>query len=225
MTEWTLYIGSRAYSSWSLRAGLVASLSGLPVTEVLIPLDQPETRGRIDAITPAGKVPVLHVKDAGAADPLIVWDSLAIAEILAEHAPQAGLWPADPAARAVARAVSAEMHAAFRTLRRLMPMDLKGPRDIYPHGADDAAALAWDIDRIIRLWADTRAAHGAGGPYLFGTPTIADCMYAPVATRFQTYATPLPAAAQEYLAAIDALPGMAAWRAAAIEEPWILENP
>ena len=209
MTRATLYLGNKRYSSWSLRGWLPCRLAGLAFDEVVIPLDTPETQARIRAVSPSGRVPCLHH------DGLVIWDSLAIAEYCAELAP--GLWPADRAARARARVVTAEMHAGFLELRRAMFFNVG--RAI-PGGGRTPGALA-DIDRIARLWAQTRAVHGAGGPYLFGeTFTIADAFYAPIVCRFATWAPELDAAAQAYADAVWAHPLVAEWVAAGRAETW-----
>ncbi|NYZ17250.1 glutathione S-transferase family protein [Azospirillum sp. RWY-5-1] len=213
MSDLTLILGSKAYSSWSLRPWLALKQTGLPFAELVIPLRQPDTRARILEHSPAGKVPVLRHGD------LTVWDSLAICEYVAELAPEAALWPADPAARAIARAVSAEMHAGFQALRSSMPMDLK--RRAPGEGMTDATAT--DIARITALWADCRARFGEGGPFLFGRFSIADAMYAPVVTRFDTYAVALDSTARAYADAVLALPAMRDWTDAGRAEPWTID--
>lgn len=213
MADLTLILGNKAYSSWSLRPWLVLKHTGRPFAEVVIPLRQPDTRTRILEHSPAGKLPVLKHGD------LTVWDSLAIAEHLAETFPDAGLWPEDPAARAVARAVSAEMHSGFQALRSSMPMDLK--RKAPGEGMTEATAA--DIARITTLWADCRDRFGAGGPFLFGRFSIADAMFAPVVTRFDTYGVALDGAARAYADAVLALPAMREWTEAGRAEPWTID--
>ena len=215
MSDLTLVVGSKAYSSWSLRPWLAMKQAGLAFAETVIPLRQPDTAARIAGHSPSGRVPTLiH-------DGLTVWDSLAICEYVAELAPEAGLWPADRAARAVARSVSAEMHSGFASLRSTMPMNLK--RDRKGEGMTEATAAA--IARIQALWADARARFGipAGGPFLFGAFTIADAMFAPVVTRFQTYGVAVEAETRAYMDAVLALPAMEEWTAAAKDEPWEFE--
>lgn len=214
MNEMALLIGNKAYSSWSLRAWLMLRACGVPFREILVPLDQPDTRSRILEHSPSGLVPALID------GPLVVWDSLAIGEYLAERFPEADLWPADATARARARSVSAEMHAGFASLRRDMSMDLKRSRAGEGH---TRAALA-DVARIGAIWADCRAAAPKTGPFLFGRFTIADAMYAPVVARLRTYGVPVDGAADAYCDAISAWPAMAEWAAAAVAEPWVLEN-
>ena len=204
LSPFTLVIGSRRFSSWSLRPYLALKAAGASFAEVEIALRQPDTKQRILAWSPSGKVPLLVHGEVK------VWDSLAICEYLAELFPAAGLWPADPVARAVARAVSAEMHAGFPALRNACPMDLVEPSPvaITPEVAQDAA-------RIRALWNDCRTRFGAGGPFLFGHFTVADAMYAPVVTRFTSYALPQDAVSQAYCEAILALPAMKEWAAKA----------
>lgn len=205
MSDLTLVIGTKRYSSWSLRPWLALRQAGLPFTEVEIALRQPDTRAAVLRHSPSGKVPLLRHGE------LRVWESLAICEYAAELAPAARLWPDDRAARAVARAVSAEMAAGFAPLRRTLPMDV-ALRAATPPLPEDAEA---DIARVTALWGDCRARFGAGGPFLFGGFTIADAMYAPVVTRFATYGIAVDGAAAAYMAAVEALPAMREWRAAA----------
>lgn len=213
----TLVIGNRNYSSWSLRAALAARHSRLPIEEILIPLDRPDTRAELAKLSPSGLVPVLKIGNGETAT--IVWDSLAIIEALNDLAPAAGLWPTDIRARAVARSVSAEMHAGFFRLRRDMPMDLRADHAGKRH---TEGALA-DAGRIQALWRDCRQRFGAGGPYLFGTWSAADMMYAPVVGRFRSYAAPLDADAAAYVEAVWAQSDMAAWCAAATAEPYAID--
>jgi glutathione S-transferase len=206
-TRLVLHVGSKNLSSWSLRPYLALAHTGAPFEEVVIPLDRPDTRERILAVSPSGRVPAL-VDGA-----VHVWDSLAICEHLAERFPEARLWPSDLAARAHARSISAEMHGGFADLRREMPMNIvaRTPRAPSP-------AVARDIERILSMWTDCRARHADRGPFLFGAFTIADAMYAPVVTRFVTYAVPVGGAARDYMDAITALPAMIRWAAGAAEE-------
>lgn len=215
MSDLTIVVGNKAYSSWSLRGWLMLEATGAPFEEIVIPLDRPETRAAILAQSPAGRVPVLK------ADGLTIWDSLAIGEYLAERFPDAGLWPSDVAARAVARSVSAEMHSGFEALRREMPMDVKQRRPGIGHTPDVLA----DIARITALWADCRDRFGAGGRFLFGGFCIADAMYAPVATRLETYGVDLDPDSRAYVDAILGWPAMRRWTAAGRAEPWVLAGP
>ena len=215
MDTLTLHIGNKNYSSWSLRPWLALKQTGAPFTENLIPLNQPATRAALDTQSPSGRVPVLcH----GA---LRIWESLAICEYLAEIFPGAGLWPAERAARATARAVATEMHAGFATLRQQLPMDIRATRSV-PHRV---ALAAGDIARISALWRDCierfgRAGANGAGPFLFGGWCIADAMFAPVATRFHTYAVPLDPVAATYVSAQREWPAMREWRDAAEREAW-----
>ena len=196
---YTLFIGNKNYSSWSLRPWLVLRQGGIPFREELVSLqDDPGKAARFGRL-PAGRVPVL------ADGEVLVWDSLAISEYLAERHP--GLWPADPVARAWARCISAEMHAGFQALRQEMSMDVRARR---PQRRRSEAVLR-DVARVERIWSDTRSRFGARGDLLFGTFTIADAFYAPVAFRFRTYGVKPAGAAGEYLAALLALPGMQEW--------------
>lgn len=208
-----LIIGNRIYSSWSLRGWLLARQSGLDFDCEVVPLRQPDTAARIRARSPAGKVPALLDGD------LVVWDSLAIAEYLVERAPEAGIWPADAAARAVARSVCAEMHSGFAALRQAWPMNLKRRG---PALAPDEATAA-DIARIVALWTDCRDRFGAGGDFLFGAWSAADAFYAPVVSRFLSYEAALDASARAYCEAVWSHPCMVEWRAGAEGETWAIE--
>jgi glutathione S-transferase len=210
--EFTLVVGNRNYSSWSLRGFLAARLAGVPFDEVLVRLSEPASKAELLKHSPAGRVPVLK---HGAR---VVWDSLAIIEYLAEIRPDAGLWPADPAARAHARSISAEMHAGFSALRAHMPMNLRKSLPGKGRGRD----VAEDIERICAIWVDCRAGYGADGPFLFGRFLAADVMYTPVATRFRTYAVELDDPCQAYVDAVLARPDFLDWHTAALEEPWVI---
>lgn len=208
----TLYVGNRNYSSWSLRGSLVVRQSGIECVEAVIPLDTDEGRAKLKAVSPSRRVPALHHGTC------VVWDSLAIAEYLHELMPDAGLWPASAAARAVARSVSAEMHSGFTALRTRMPMDLRG-RHTVTAGPDVRA----DIARIETIWSDCRQRFGAGGDYLFGDWCTADAMFAPVVGRFRTYGVTLGAVAEQYADAVWRWPAMASLVAEAQNEPWTLD--
>ena len=210
MARYTLVIGNKAYSSWSLRPWLLLRQAHIEFDEVRIPLYQDGHDAKIRRYSPAGRVPVLLDGE------LAVWDSLAICEYLAECPPAAALWPADVAARARARSLSAEMHSGFQALRSGMSMNV---RRVYPSRAP-AAAVAADIARVAALWQD--CLQRSGGPFLFGTFGVVDAMYAPVATRFHTYGVTLPAVAQDYAARLLALPAMREWYAAAQAEIEVL---
>ena len=210
MAQYTLVIGNKAYSSWSMRPWLLMKEAGLAFDEVRIPLYQEGHDRKIRDYSPAGRVPVL-VDGA-----VTVWDSLAICEYLAERHAEKNLWPANAAARAHARAVSAEMHAGFAALRGNMGMNV---RRSFP-GVGMTPEVAKDIARIEQLWEDCLQRYG--GPFLFGAFGIADAMYAPVATRFRTYAVGLSAVAQRYADLLLALPAVAEWYAAAHAETEVL---
>jgi glutathione S-transferase len=210
--EFTLVIGNKNYSSWSLRGFLAARLAAVPFEEVLVRLSEPGSRDELLKHSPAGKVPVLK---HGAR---VVWDSLAIIEYLAEIRPDAGLWPADPGARAHARSIAAEMHAGFQALRARMPMNLR--KSLPGKGRD--RDVADDIERISAIWTDCRARYGGAGPFLFGSFSAADAMYTPVATRFRTYVVELDEVSQAYVDAVLLRPDFIAWHEAALEEPWVI---
>ncbi|ATB35753.1 glutathione S-transferase [Cystobacter fuscus] len=209
MTALTLVVGSKNYSSWSLRPYLALAHTGQPFREVLIPLDQPNTASDIMKYSPSGRVPALQHGE------LVIWDSLAICEYLAEQFPEARLWPQAREVRAVARAVTAEMHSGFATLRTHMNMDMSARKP----GQGRAPGVAEDIARITSLWKDCRSRFGQGGPFLFGAFSIADAFYAPVVSRFVTYDVELDAVGAAYRDAVLALPAMKAWTEAARHEP------
>jgi glutathione S-transferase len=209
MAKLSIIIGSKNYSSWSLRAWLALEQTGAPFDEVVIALDRPETKGEIARHSPSGRVPALHDGER------VVWDSLAIAEYLAERFPEAGLWPADESARAIARAVSAEMHSGFSALRQNMPMNMRASAP----GRGRAPGVDEDLARIFAIWRECRERFGAGGPFLFGRRSVADAMYAPVVSRLTTYGVALDETAAAYSRAIWALPAMQRWLAASRLEP------
>jgi glutathione S-transferase len=208
MPPLTLVIGNKNYSSWSLRPWLALRHAGIPFEEVRIPLYRPESAAALAAWSPSGKVPALHDGDVR------VWDSLAIGEYLHERFPDKHLWPADAAARAVARSVSAEMHSGFDGLRQSMWMNIRAR---YPDKGRTPECLK-DIRRILAIWTDCRARFGQGGDFLFGRFGIADAMFAPVVLRFQTYGVVLEDAAKDYADAMLALPALQAWVADAVAE-------
>ncbi len=204
-----LIIGNKNYSSWSLRPWLALKQTGIPFEELRIPLYTQTSKRDIRRHSPSGKVPALE--DGG----ITIWDSLAICEYLAERYPNKGLWPADTAARAVARSVSAEMHSGFIKLRSNMMMNCRGS---FP-GKGWAPGVREDIERITAIWKDCRARYGAAGPMLFGQFSIADAMYAPVVLRFAIYAVETDPVSTAYMNAIQALSPLQEWRAAARSEP------
>jgi glutathione S-transferase len=215
MTELTLAVANKAYSSWSLRGWLALKLTGAPFKEVVIPLRESTTRTEILKYSPSAKLPALIDDD------VTVWESLAIVEYLAEKYPNAPIWPQDTAARAHARAIAAEMHGGMIPLRRALPMNLRHKFPC-PALADPVQA---DINRIQSIWRDAKR-HFDGamgeGPFLFGDFSGVDAMYAPVAARFDTFGVSLEDHAAAYVAAIIKHPLMTEWRKDAINEPWII---
>jgi glutathione S-transferase len=207
-----LIIGNKNYSSWSLRPWIAMKVAGIAFDEEVISLDAKDFKARVTKISGTGKVPAL------ADGNVQVWESLAILEYLAEKYPHARLWPADPVARARARAIAAEMHAGFVPLRRHLPMNMwrpVTPRQLTPE-------VESNVRRIEAIWTDCRMRYGAGGAFLFGGFGAADAMYAPVVSRFHTYAVEVGAVARAYMDAVMALSAWAEWRAAALIEPWVL---
>lgn len=214
MPDFILFLGNKNYTSWSLRAWLMLQHIGIPFDEQVIPLYQPGSREELLRHTPSGRVPALHHGGA------VIWDSLAIGEYLAELFPDAGLWPAQRIARATARSVSAEMHSGFAALRSHLPMNMRSSfpnRGVTPD-------VQTDINRITALWRDCRRSFGGDGGFLFGSFTIADAMYAPVASRFLTYHVDLDRDARDYVELIWALPALQTWLAAAKNEPMIIDD-
>jgi glutathione S-transferase len=206
-----IIIGNRNYSSWSLRGWLAAKQSGLPFDTELRVMDSPDwISGAAKAELPSGMVPVLW--DHG----VPVWDSLAILMYLADRSGHDRFWPREPAARALAYAMAAEMHSGFAPLRRECPMDLQHH---FPDFQPSAAVMA-DVGRITALWAQARRDWGTDEPWLFGRFGAADIMYAPVVTRIDSYHLPVDPAARAYVDAVLAHPFMAEWRAGAMAEDY-----
>lgn len=206
-----LIIGNRRYSSWSLRGWLLLDAFGIDCAVAIHPMFSEEWRSAIAAHPPARSVPTLLIDGAP------VWDSLAIAETLAERHPDAGHWPIDATARAWARSLAAEMHSAFAALRQAMPMNM----DARAPGKGRRPGVAEDVARIETLWTMTRERFGAGGPFLFGAGfTVADAFFAPVASRFETYAVDLSPPAAAYADALRGQRSYRAWADAAAAEPW-----
>ncbi|MFN7179990.1 glutathione S-transferase [Hyphomonas sp.] len=202
--------GNLNYSSWSIRPLLVARKVGLPVEEIIVPLDFPETTAKLKSLSPTAKVPLLIW------DGLEIWESLAIAEFIAEWAEPGAVWPQDAEARAIARAVSSEMHAGFAAIRNACSMDIRAR-----HPAPDMTpALEADITRLQSMWSGLRAKYGKGGPFLFGAWSAADAFYTPVVTRFRTYGLPLTGAAADYAAAVLEDPLFLKLEEEAKAEPW-----
>lgn len=207
MARYTLIVGTRNWSSWSLRPFLALSAIGAPFETVDIRLRQkeaPTTREQILKYSPAGKVPVLKIEENGKT--LTVWDSLAICETIADRHPEAGLWPADTGARAIARSYACEMHSGFPDVREQLSMDFVRKKPM-PELREDTQA---QVARIIAAWEEALTTYK--GEYLFGKFSVADCMYAPVVSRFETYGVAVPPASRAYMDRIIALPGMEEWR-------------
>ena len=207
-----LIIGNKNYSSWSFRPWIGMKTAGLAFEETVISLEDKDFKTRITALSGAGKVPVLRDGEVR------VWESLAILEYVAETFPAARLWPETAAARAHARAVASEMHAGFQPLRRQLPMNMWRP---VKARTLDAEALA-NVARINEIFRECLTKYD--GPFLFGAFGAADAMYAPVVSRFHTYAVEVSAAARSYMNAVMALPAWREWREAALQEPWILPH-
>jgi glutathione S-transferase len=210
-----LVIGNKNYSSWSMRPWLALRAGGITFDEVFIPLYTGEAdKNRILAFTPSGKVPALVDGD------ITIWDSLAIIEYAAERFPQARLWPEDRAARAHARSISAEMHSGFMALRNECGMNLHRPVGAIALSADARANIA----RIQQIWTECRGRYGKSGPFLFGSFSGADAMFAPVVHRFRTYAIEVAPAARDYMAAMMALPAFQEWTRAGLAETLVIER-
>ena len=208
----TLYVGERNYSSWSLRPWLVLKWSGLNFEERFVSLDQPGYGdgkiAEITAISPSGRVPALH------ADSFTIWDSLAIAEWVAERAPGAQLWPRDSGKRAQARAVTCEMHSGFVALRRDLPMNIRRRCA----GQNWAADVRIDLERVEDVWTRFRNENRQAGAYLFGARTIADAFFTPVATRMRTYSVTLGPTAKAYCETLLADDAFKAWERQALAD-------
>ena len=210
-----LYIGNKNYSSWSMRAWVLMRQAGIAFDELPVRFDSfdagSQFKRRLQAVSPAGKVPVLVDGD------LAIWDSLAIAEYLAEQFPDKRLWPEERAARARARSITAEMHSGFTALRSHCGMNIEARLpDVGAIIWRDQAGVRADVERLVDMWGELLAQHG--GPMLFGEFTIADAFYAPVCMRLATYALPLPAHIADYVARVQQLPSVKAWVDGALAE-------
>jgi glutathione S-transferase len=210
----TLFIGNKNYSSWSLRAWFLLSEAGIDFEEIRIPLETAEFADRIGGISPSRRVPVLML------DNQPVWDSLAIAETVAERWPEKGLWPSDAIARAHARSISAEMHSGFAALRESMPMNCRamGRKVVLTD------ALNADINRIFAIWADCRSRYGSDAGWLFDRFSVADAMYAPVVFRFRTYGIDVPQSASAFAERTMQSKAIQSWLAATESETEVLES-
>jgi glutathione S-transferase len=207
-----LIIGNKKYSSWSFRPWIAMRVKGIAFDEELIPFDDDAGNPAIKAATPAGKVPVLVDGN------LVVWESLAILEYLADRFPDAGFWPEEIAARARARSMAHEMHGGFGALRSECPMNMA--REVRPIAVSDGVRR--DVARIEQLWSE--ALDASGGPFLLGDFSNADAMFAPVVNRLEIYALSTHEAVSRYSAAMKALPAWSEWDAAGRAEPWIVEQ-
>ena len=203
-----LAVANKNYSSWSMRPWVLLTQAGIAFEEIQLKFSDDAGVIGIDPYSPTRQVPVLII------DGEPVWDSLAICEAVAELFPDKRLWPADARARQIARSICAEMHGGFRSLRDAMPMNIRASLP----GRGMSPAVQKDVDRIVEIWQSCRARYGKGGELLFGEFGIADAYYAPVATRFRTYAVALPPAAQRYAEALLALPAVREWMAQARHE-------
>lgn len=215
MTILHLIIGNKNYSSWSLRPWMAMTMAGIPFRETVIPLDMPDTKDRIAEHSKAGRVPVLHHGK------LVIWESLAIMEYLAEIFPDKSLWPKAVGARAMARSVANEMHAGFSALRNACPMNLRRPR----RKVQMSDAVLADAERIETIWRECRSRHGndgKNGKFLFGKFGIADAMYAPVVTRLDTYDIDVGDDTRAYMDAVMATEAFRNWKEAGIKEPWTI---
>ncbi len=207
-----LIMGNKNYSSWSFRPWFAMKVAGLHFEETVISLDAPDFKERVSKLSATTKVPVLIDGD------IVVWESLAIIEYVAEVRPDARLWPADRAARAHARAIANEMHAGFAALRRHCPMNMARP--VRPRELPEDVVA--DIRRIDAIWQTCIGRFGRGGPFLFEQFSAADAMYAPVVGRFHTYAIEVSGPSRSYMDAIMQLPAWSEWREAALRETWVI---
>lgn len=209
-----LVIANKLYSSWSMRPWLVLRAFAIPFEEIVIPLRQPDSRARVLEYSPSGKVPALIDGDQ------TIWESLAIIETIAESFPGMAIWPKDRDARAHARAISNEMHGGFQTIRQMCPMNL-GARYKAPEMTDQLKA---NVDRLAAIWSEARQKFGKNGPYLYGGFSAADAMYAPVVTRLDSYSIAVDPETRRYMDTILRHPDVAAWRNAALKEPWTIAD-
>lgn len=207
-----LLIGNRNYSSWSLRPWLVLKHFDIPFEDEVLQLQGEGFRDVLAQRSPTGKIPVLEDGE------LVIVETIAIIEYLADRFPDKAIWPADISQRALARAAGAEMHSAFQSLRNHAPMNLRAAH----HGKVNIDTVAKDLHRVETLWGNLLAA--SGGPFLFGAFTAADAMFAPVATRIRTYGLPVSDVAAGYVEAIYSLPAFQDWLALALREPWIIDD-
>lgn len=205
MARYTLILGTKDWSSWSLRPYMAMRATGAAFEEQMVPLRRENSPERIRHYSPSAKLPVLRIEEDGRTT--TVWDSVAICETLAERHPEATLWPEDPATRAVARSYAAEMHSSFAAMRATLPMDFA--RRLPTPALDDAAKA--DVARVIEAWSHALEHHGGDEGFLFGRFSIADAMYAPVVSRFVTYGIDVPPIVRGYIERMFALPAMKDW--------------
>jgi glutathione S-transferase len=205
-----LIISNKPYSPWPFRVWLLMHELRLPFDEQLVDLSLPDKAGRLKAVSPSGRLPVLVDGDVA------VWDSMAIIEYLHERFPDAGVWPADAGARAHARSIAAEMHSGFAALRGRLIMNMRRE----PKPVEMAAPVLADIARIVEIWSDTRRRFGSGGPFLHGMFSASDAVYAPVVSRFHSYAVAVPDDCRAYMQTVQAMGGYHAWRAGAEADPF-----
>jgi glutathione S-transferase len=215
-----LHIGNKNYSSWSMRPWVLMRQAGIPFEEVMVRFDgfspQSQFKQRVGTLSPAGKVPIL------VDDGLVVWDTLAIAEYVAERFPEHQLWPRERAARARARSVCAEMHSGFSALRSACPMNIEARLpEVGAIVLRDQSGVRGDLDRITQMWSTLLREHG--GPMLFGAFSVADAYYAPVVMRLRTYELPVPEDVAAYMQRVVELPGVQAWIADALREQDFLD--
>jgi glutathione S-transferase len=210
----TLVIGNKNYSSWSMRPWMAMKEFAIPFRETVVPLYRKESKAALLSHSPAGKAPILiH-------DELVVWDSLAIIEYLAELFPDRAIWPRDGSARAQARSLACEMHSGFTALRTECPTNFR--RAPGPIAASEG--LLADVARIDRAWSAARSSYGAGGPFLFGAFSAADAMFAPVVRRLEAYELPVSSLMKSYMDAVTVLPSWNEWAASARTEDWVIEQ-
>lgn len=209
-----LALGNKLYSSWSLRAYILLKAFDIPFEDTVIAMYKDNTRDRMLSFGPTAKVPVLTDGD------VVVWESLAIVEYVAERFPDKEIWPRDPAARAHARAAASEMHASFMGLRSACPMNLTARFDPKDRGSEVTA----DIARLAELWGESRERFGASGPFLYGAFSAADAMFSPVVTRLDTYQLDVTSDMRAYMDAVLNHPAFLAWKADAYQEPWFLPH-
>jgi glutathione S-transferase len=209
-----LTIGNKNYSSWSMRPWMVLKEFAIPFEENVVPLYRDESKAGLLSHSPAGKAPSLDH------DGLLVWDSLAIIEYVAELYQDRAIWPRDPAARAQARSLSCEMHSGFVPLRKECPMNFH--RRL--HAVEPSDKLLADVARMDAAWVDARERFGGGGPFLFSDFCAADAMFAPVVARFELYQLPVSSVAPSYMESIGALPSWREWKAGALMEDWVIEQ-